>query len=94
MKLSAKKTLEFDFTCISLISKKILIIDSTIKNQIGVSGVLVKETANFIFLDIHGLVKSFKKSDLVVEFDFEGSKIRLNCNSIVGTIQNRIKKMK
>jgi len=94
MKLTLKKTLQIDLTCISLISKKMLIVDSIIKNQIGISGVLVKETANFIFLKVDATVKSFKKSDLIVEFDFEGSKIRFNCNAIIGTIQNRIKKLK
>lgn len=93
--LSSKKQLELDLTLLSLIGKKIRIINSNNKNQIGISGLFVKETANFIFLKLNeNSIKQFKKVDLIIEFEHKNKNVLFNCNQILGTIQQRIKKFK
>jgi len=97
VKLSSKKQLEFDLTFFYLIGKNVEIINSNNSNQIGIDGLFVKETANFIFLklnDDNNQIKPYKKVGLIIRFVHEEKSIKFNCNQIKGSIQQRIKKFK
>ena len=90
-----KKQFEFNLTFNSLIGKTMKIVSSTNKNQIGMKGVLVKETSKFIYLRLkNGSIKQLSKLSLVIEFKYENKIVSMNCNAIKGTIQQRLKKLK
>lgn len=95
MNLTLKKQIEFDLTIFSLISKKITILNSKNKNQINLSGIILKETANFLFIKSNeNTIKQISKNNLIIEFEYNQKKVNFNCNAIKGTIQQRLKKLK
>lgn len=94
IKISKKKQLEFDILCKSLVDKEILIIDSKNKNQIGMKGILVFESANLFYLNINGVVKKLLKSGLVFEVKLDNFKFRLDASLLMNSLVNRIKKIK
>ncbi len=93
--ISIKKKIELDLTLMSLIGKKIKVIYSSNKNQIGIEGLIIGETQNFLIILINSNKEiKLKKNDLVIELYLDGNLIELNCNQIIGTIQHRLKKFK
>jgi len=94
MKLSQKKQLEFDLTIKSLVGTNIEIISSNVLKQIGIKGVIVYDSANFLYLKIDETIKKFSKENLVIQFEKNSQKIQLNCNSIIGNLTTKIKKIK
>ena len=94
MKLSAKKQIEFNVLYKSLIGKEIEILDSKNKNQIGVKGTLIHESANIISLDIKGSTKRFLKQNIIIKFFLKGKPLKMDARLLIGTITNRIKKLK
>jgi len=93
-KLTAKKQVEFDVLCKSLVGKEISIVDSSNKNQIGFRGILVYESAKLFYLEIDGLVKRILKNGLVIEFYLDKKKIQVRADVLLGTLSSRIKKIK
>lgn len=95
MKISSKKQIEFDLTLKSLIGKQIKIINSNIKNQIGMCGILVFESANLLYLEVEDeIIKKLLKSSLIIELDYNFKKIQINCDLLSGSVASRIKKLK
>jgi RNase P/RNase MRP subunit p29 len=93
-KLTAKKQVEFDVLCKSLVGKEISVVDSSNKNQIGFSGILVYESAKLFYLQIGSDTKKILKSGLVIEFELNQSKVQVRANVLQGTLSSRIKKIK
>ncbi|MCA9458922.1 MAG: ribonuclease P protein subunit [Nanoarchaeota archaeon] len=94
MKLTSKKQLEFDLTCQSLIGKEIEIIDSKNKNQIGMKGTLIYESAKLIYLEYDGSIKRIIKSNIILKFEHKGKALNMDGRLLFSTIINRIKKIK
>lgn len=95
MSNNIKKQFEFSLTYSSLIGKSVKIVSSTNKNQIGIKGVLVKETSKFIHIRLKdNSIKQFSKLNLIIEFRYDNRLVRMNCNAIKGTLQQRLKKLK
>ncbi|MCA9495486.1 MAG: ribonuclease P protein subunit [Nanoarchaeota archaeon] len=94
MKLSAKKQLEFDLTCQSLIGKNIEIIDSKNKNQIAMKGRIIYESAKLLYLEYGGSIKRILKSNVAIKFEHEGKALNMDGRLLFSTIINRIKKIK
>lgn len=94
-KLSNKKTIEYDLTLISLIGKEIKILKSNNLKQIGIIGIIISETANFLHIKTkESDIKKLLKSDLIIKLDYDSQTIELNCNSLQNTLISRIKKFK
>ena len=94
IKLTSKKQLEFDVLYTFLIGKEIEITDSKIKNQIGIKGVLIYETASMLILDVQGSEKKILKNNVFIKFDFKGKALNMDARLLFLTITNRIKKIK
>jgi len=93
-KLNLKKQKEFDLRYSSLIGKNIKIISSKISSQIGLSGVLLFETANFLILLVNGLEIKIFKDNVTIEFSDFGKALNMDAHLLLFTITNRIKKIK
>ncbi len=95
IKISEKKEIEIGILYKSLIGTEIEVVESKNKNQIGLKGVIVYESYNLVFLEIaKDNIKRLLKEGLVIRFDYEGKKIKLDCSFLSGTIVSRLKKMK
>lgn len=96
VKIPLKKEIELNITCSSLIGKKIEIIDSLNKNQIGINGVLLFESANLFFLKtVDGeLIKILKKGTLIKLEYSENEIYEINSSALNGNLLSRIKKIK
>lgn len=94
IKFSEKKRTEFDLLYKSLIGKEIEILFSKNKNQIGLKGIIVYESANCLYLEIGGKTRRILKDGLKLRFEFEGKALNMDANLLFSTIINRIKKIK
>ena len=94
MKLSEKKRLKYDVLCLSLVGKTIEIVESKIPSQVGVKGILLHETANFLILDVQGSKKQYLKSNLTIKIDYNGKALYMDAQLLLTTLPSRIKKVK
>ncbi len=94
IKLSTKKQIEFDVIYSYLIGKEIEITDSKIKNQIGLKGILIYETATLLILEVEGCEKKILKNNVKIKFDYKGKALNMDARLLFSTITNRIKKIK
>lgn len=94
IKISNKKQIELDIICKSLVGKEVLIVDSKNKNQVGMRGVLVFESANLFYLKIENSVKKLLKTGLIFEFELDGKQVRVNAELLGNSLVSRIKKIK
>ena len=95
LKFSLKNKQQLDLILISLIGTKIEIINSNNKNEIGIIGVIIFETSNFLHINITGkIIKKINKNNLIIEFNQNNIKYNLNCNCLNNSLINRIKKFK
>jgi len=94
VKISKKKQIEFDILCESLVGKEIEIIDSDNKNQIGIRGMLVFESANLFYIKVDSSVKKILKKGTIFIFKSEEGKYKVNGDLLLNSIISRIKKIK
>lgn len=94
MSISAKKREEYDQIYLSHIGSNVEIIDSKNKNQIGISGMLVHETAKTLILEVEGELKRFLKSSVELKIDKNGKALKMDGRSLFYTLKSRIKKLK
>ncbi len=93
-KLSSKKELELEILYTSLIGKEIEVIDSNNKNLIRIKGTLVFESANLLHLETTNGLKKILKSQVIIKFEHNEDTFKLDCKLILGSLSNRIKKIK
>ena len=94
VKISGKKNFEYEILCKSLIGKNIKIVDSKNLTQIGLSGILVYESANIFYLNVDGNLKKILKNSVIIELELENKKFQVNGCALLGNIVSRIKKIK
>lgn len=94
MALSEKKQIEHDLLYKSLIGKEIEIIDSKNKKQIGLKGILVYESANMLILEVKGKIVKILKGNVVLKADYKGKALNMDGRLLLGTLINRLKKMR
>ncbi len=94
IKPSPKKQLEYEVIFMSLIGKEIEILEAKNKNLIGIKGVLVKETANLLFLEVGGLTKRILKSQVILKAEVEGKPLKIDGRLLLSTVLSRIKKLR
>lgn len=94
LKFSAKKEVEFDVLYRSLVGREVEVLDSRNKNQVGLKGVLVFESANLFFLEVEGGVKKVLKSEVVLKVGYGKGFVRVDGGLFLGSLMNRIKKIK
>ena len=95
-KLSEKKRIEYEVLYTSLVGREIEITDSKIKSQIGLKGVIIRETANFIHLKIekeHKTAKIFK-NNVFFNVTIRGKALNIDARLLFFTVLQRIKKIK
>lgn len=96
IKIPLKKEIELNIICSSLIGKKIEIVDSLNKNQIGINGILLFESANLFFLKNSGgeVIKILKKGTLI-KVEYSQTQIyEVDSSVLNGNLLSRIKKIK
>jgi len=94
VKISSKKKTEFDILYNSLIGSKIEIIESSNKNLVGISGILVFESSNLFFIDCDNSLKKVLKNSVRIKVETGFGNFLIDGNLLLGTIISRIKKMK
>jgi RNase P/RNase MRP subunit p29 len=94
MKLSAKKTIEYGLLLKPLIGKDVEILDSSVKPQIGVKGILVLETANLFHIETKKETIKVLKSNITIKLSHNNQNIKLDCKLLKGTLTQRLKKLK
>ncbi|MBC7090600.1 MAG: ribonuclease P protein component 1 [Nitrososphaeria archaeon] len=78
-----------------LICLQTKVVDSRIKNLVGLSGKVVMETKNMLYIDDGTKVRAVPKKVSVFEFILpSGSSIKLSGVSIVGRPESRLSKMR
>lgn len=96
-KISLKKQIEIDILCKSLIGKEITIVESSNKNQIGISGILIYETNKLFYVEISNRtsnVKKILKNDVVLKFNYNGKVVRVNGSLLMNDLIYRLKKLR
>ena len=91
-KLSKKE--QNDLIYESLVGSKITITNSKNKNQIGVSGTLVKESAKLLYIDTEGQIKRILKEIVEIEIYKSGKPLKMDARLLLSTLKSRIKKLK
>lgn len=94
MKLTSKKQLEFDLLYNSLIGNDIEIIDSKNKNQVGMKGTILDETANFLILSNSGSTIKILKQNVSFKLVVKGKALYMDGRLLYSTLTQRIKKLK
>jgi RNase P/RNase MRP subunit p29 len=94
IKLSTKRQTEVDLTLKSLVGKTIKIISSKLSNQVGVSGKLLLETANFLIISKQGSTTHILKRNVTIEVEYKGQPLYIDGRFLYSTLTQRIKKFK
>ena len=94
MKLSSKKKIEYDILYKSLIGKEIEITDSKNKNQIGIKGKILQETANFFVIDQKGSIIRIHKENITFKLIHKEKALYIDGRLLLSTLTQRIKKIK
>ena len=93
-KLGFKKELENEVLYKSLIGKNIEITESKNKNQIGLKGKIVNETASFFIISKNGLNSKILKRNIVFKTIVKEKALYIDGRFLFNTLTNRIKKIK
>jgi len=94
IKISKNKQIELDIICESLTGNEIEIIDSDNKNQIGIKGLLVFESANLFYIKVDSSIKKILKKGTLFIFEAKEGKYKVNGDLLLNSIISRIKKIK
>ncbi len=93
--ISAKKQIELDLIYKPLIGKELEIVSSTNKNQIGLKGMILLETANLFHIEVaKNVVKKIFKKDIVILTEYDGLKVKIDCRLLANGLVARLKKLK
>lgn len=94
LKISQKKQIELNLTCKSLIGKKIKIISSTNPKQIDIEGALVYESAKLLHIQTQNKIKKLFKNTITFQTQYNKQKVNIQGAALLGTLTQRIKKIK
>ena len=94
MKLTFKKQLEYDLLYKSLIGTDIEITESKNKNQVGMKGTIVDETANFLILSNETSTIKILKANITFSMVVKGKALYMDGRLLYSTLTQRIKKLK
>jgi RNase P/RNase MRP subunit p29 len=94
VKLSSKQEVEYEVLYKSLIGKDIEIINSSNKNQIGIKGKIIHETANFYVLSKNASNTRILKRNIEFKAFVKGKPLYIDGRLLFNTLTNRIKKIK
>lgn len=89
-----KKELYFDILYTPLIGEKITIIKSKNSLDIGISGIIINETANFLILDVNGQIKRILKKNIIFQIKKKQQALNIDGSFLFSTLQTRLKKVK
>lgn len=95
-KLSQKKQIEYDVLYKSLIGKQIKITSSKIKTQIGLSGVIIYESASYLHIKVEKELKIVRifKNNVFFDVTIQGKALNIDGRLLLLTVLPRIKKIK
>ena len=93
-KLSAKKQIEIDILCKSLIGREVEIVESTNPRTLGLRGVLVYESAKLFYVQVDDKVKRVLKNTVTISTVYNNQRVRVKGDALLGTLVTRIKKIK
>ncbi len=95
MDLSIKKSIAEDIFYKSLIGRKIKIINSVNKSQIGIEGFILFESVNFFYIGLkdESTIKILKKN-ISFEMPYKGKTLNIDGRFLTNTVLSRIKKIK
>ncbi len=92
--LSVKEEFKFGALYKSLVGSRIEIIESKNPNQIGKSGIVIHESANFLVLHGNGFTSRILKRNIVFKTTIKGKPLYIDGRLLFNTLTNRIKKLK
>ena len=93
-KIPSKKRAELSLTCRSLIGRRIKVVSSLNPKQLGIEGVLVYESAKLFHVHANGKVKRLYKNTITFQTDYENQTVNINGAALLGTLTQRIKKIR
>ena len=94
MALSYRKKVLHDMSMMSLVGKDVEIAESKNKNQVGLKGRILHESANFFIILSNGQEKRILKSNAVFKVFYEEKALYMDGRFLLGTLQSRIKKFR
>lgn len=94
MKFSTKKELEFETLYKSLVGNTIEITNSKNKNQIGIKGKIIHESANFFVLAQKARNIRILKRSISFKTTVQNKPLYIDGRFLLSTLTNRIKKLK
>ena len=92
--LSIKEEFKFEALYKTLVGSKIEIIESKNPNQIGKTGTVIHESANFLVLRGKDFTSRILKRNIVFKTTIEGKLLYIDGRLLLNTLTNRIKKLR
>lgn len=90
----SKKDIKDQILYTSLVGKEIEILDSKNKNQIGLKGIIVYETAKFFHVSQNGSIKRIYKPNIQFKVFLKGKPLKVEGCLLFSSVVYRIKKMR
>lgn len=78
----------------SLVGLDIEILESKIKNQIGIKGKIIHETDNFFHIHQNGRISRVYKPNITFKISIKGKPLKVEGSLLMSSVINRIKKMR
>lgn len=78
----------------SLIGKEIKVLNSKVKNQVDLEGKIVYETAKFFHIQKNTSIIKIFKQNVQLEIFIKGKPLKVDGRLLLGTLTQRIKKIK
>lgn len=94
LNLSTKQKILFDILYTPLMGKEITVLSSNNENLVGIRGVILLETAQFLHVETKSGGKKLKKNQVTISLDYNSEQYFLDCSLLHSTLPVRLKKFK
>lgn len=94
LNLSTKQKILFDILYTPLVGKEITVLSSNNENLVGIQGVILLETAQFLHVETKSGEKKLKKNQITISLNYGSERYSLDCSLLHSTLSVRLKKFK
>ena len=94
LNLSTKQKILYDILYNPLIGKEITVLLSNNENLVGIRGIIILETAQFLHIETKSGEKKLKKNQVTISLNYNSEQYSLDCSLLHSTLSVRLKKFR